>query len=127
MSTDSPESLSMAHFGRRMFLLVLIPAFQVLSGMAAIAHGWVQSSTGGFWVCAFLFLSGPLLAWRAWRGSTWSGVNLFLFALIALWYPPWALFPPTQMAVASVVVLGALFIWFWLSSLVPKPVLQGNE
>jgi hypothetical protein len=126
MSTDLQESITMAHFGRRMFLLVLVPSFQILSGMASVAHGWVQSRTG-FWVCALLFLSGPVLAWKAWRGSSGSGICLIAFGLLALWFPPWALFSPMKMAVITVVALSALLAWLWLSYRVPRPVPQGNQ
>jgi len=118
MEGNQPD-LSVGLFWQRMVLLALVPGFLGITFMGAIAHAWVEH-TSGFGIYGLLFLSGPFLAWQAWRGRKWSGPVLFMALFAALWLPPWVIFSMSLLWKITVISALAFVLWLWLSK-IQKP------
>ena len=80
-----------------------------------IAHAWADDSYSTC-IPVFLFVLGPFLAWRAWRGSVVSGISIFAGVLL-VWVPPWVIVGLPEMLVVSVIaVLGGLVSLYYVAA-----------
>jgi hypothetical protein len=73
-----------------------------------VAHAWAND-TRGAWVALILAIPGPILGWRAWRGSVGAGMAIIAILLSVLWMPPWVIIGFPGMFIGSAVaILGAV-------------------
>ena len=72
--------------------------------MSFVAHGWANDNHG-VWLTLLIALAGPLLTWKACRGSLISGAGIFVAVLIIVWIPPWVIAPLPAMLLITVVAL----------------------